>query len=80
MTDVVDLVRRLQEPRFVTIRGSESPVPLRCHVLPPSHFDVAVLERVLGFSIPEDLRDLWTEAGGMRLFEDVTYGQWGTII
>jgi hypothetical protein len=38
------------------------------------------MEQVLDLVLPQSLVDLWDEVGTLRLFEDVTYGQWGLVL
>ena len=56
------------------------PLPLRCQILPTTLWNKKALEDALGVTLPSDLEQLWDQASSLRLFEDVTYGQWGLVI
>ena len=56
------------------------PMPMHCQVLPPQPWDKKALEESFGITLPLALTHLWDKTSGLRLFEDVTYGQWGLIV
>jgi len=65
--------------------GMTQPMPgfpkwqMRHSVGPPS--PPAELEAASdSFALPVDLAHLWAEAGTLRLFEEIRYGQWGLVL
>src|SRR5262245_32550880 len=64
------------------IEPSNMPVSfsLKCTVLPPTHWNKAALEERFSIKLPVDIVRFWNESSGVRLFEDISYGQWGLII
>jgi hypothetical protein len=53
---------------------------MHCQVLPPQAWDKKALEEASGITLPLAIIHLWDKASGLRLFEDVNYGQWGLIL
>ena len=45
-----------------------------------STWDKEALEEEFGISLPLAITNLWNQTSELRLFEDVTYGQWGLIL
>lgn len=78
--DIKRLIDAIQAIGIIDFPDAPLPFPLRCEVLPPAPWDREAIERSLGVTLPPDLDYLWTEASSLRLFEDVTYGQWGLIM
>lgn len=56
------------------------PMPMHCQVLPPQAWDKEPLEESFGITLPLAITHLWNQTSELRLFEDVTYGQWGLIL
>ena len=56
------------------------PMPMHCQVLLPQPWDKKAFEEALGITLPLAIAHLWDKTSGLRLFEDVTYGQWGLIL
>lgn len=56
------------------------PMPMHSQVLPPQHWDKKAFEELLGITLPLTIINLWNKTSGLRLFEDITYGQWGLIL
>jgi hypothetical protein len=55
-------------------------MPMQCQVLPPQPWDKKTLEDSLSITLPLTIINLWNQTSGLRLFEDITYGQWGLIL
>lgn len=55
-------------------------IPMHSKVLPPYPWDKKALEELLGITLPLTIINLWNQTSGLRLFEDITYGQWGLIL
>lgn len=55
-------------------------MPMHSQVLPPQPWDKQELEEVLRITLPGAIAHLWDKTSGLRLFEDITYGQWGLIV
>jgi hypothetical protein len=53
---------------------------MHCQVLPPQPWDKKAFEESLGITLPLALVHLWNTTSEIRLFEDVSYGQWGLIL
>ena len=49
-------------------------------VLPPQPWDKKAFKETLGITLPLPITHLWDKTSGLRLFEDVNYGQWGLIL
>lgn len=65
-------------------RRADQIEPLAVHfatkVEPPSSWSPAAVEAALGLTLPGSIKELWSGAHSIRLFEDVTYGQWGLSV
>ena len=57
----------------------DNPFRLACVIEPPAELS-EVETAWSGGSVPSDLAELWSLAGGGRLFEDIDHGQWGLRI
>ncbi len=55
-------------------------MPMHSQVLPPQPWDKKAFEKLLGITLPLTIINLWNQTSGLRLFEDITYGQWGLIL
>lgn len=66
--------------RAIVHGGKTLEYVLRSAVLPPSPWSRRELEEGLGVLLPDDVVALWGTSSGLRLFEDVTHGQWGLIV
>lgn len=55
-------------------------MPLHCQVLPPQPWDKKALEDSLSITLPSAIINLWNQTSELRLFEDISYGQWGLIL
>ncbi|MBI1928510.1 SMI1/KNR4 family protein [Candidatus Poribacteria bacterium] len=78
---VEQLIDKIQVTQGLNILGPDPPMHLCCKILPRSApWDLSVLEKLRVITLPPDLRELWSQVSSLRLFEDVTYGQWGLII
>jgi hypothetical protein len=56
------------------------PFVCRSYVGPKAKWDRRELELVLKITLPQDMVEFWNITSGIRLYEDVNYGQWGLII
>lgn len=63
----------------VTHRNRPLSVQLRCTIHPPLVWRSKKLEEVLQVKLPVELVKLWNLTSGLRLFEDMTFGQWGLV-
>lgn len=77
---LADLISEIENLAIITPRNVSIPFSLHCKVIPPGPYDKSKLERVLTISVPDELDQLWNITSGLRLFEDVTYGQWGLVL
>src|SRR5574341_2381515 len=84
MRQMVKLLERIRtisgRPLRAKHRGQEVPFVLECEVLPPKAWDPEAIESRLAIRLPGEMRDLWNLSAGLRLFEDMFYGQWGLRI
>lgn len=55
-------------------------IPMPSQVLPPQPWDKKAFEQSLGITLPSAIIHLWDKTSGLRLFEDITHGQWGLIL
>lgn len=64
------------------INLSDTPIPLSlcCQIALPVPWNTKILEETLGVVLPQELKDLWNQTSHLRLFEDITYGQWGLVL
>lgn len=53
---------------------------MHCQVLPAQPWDKKAFEQSIGITLPLVIAHLWNKTSGLRLFEDITYGQWGLIL
>ena len=62
--------------------GEATPLALACQIEDPAAADwrPSEVEGAVGGVLPSDLRELWKLTGGLRLFEDRQYGQWGLVL
>src|SRR2546428_2898200 len=52
----------------------------RCDVKEAVPYDATAIEGAAEGRLPNDLRRLWTLASEIRLWEDISYGQWGCVL
>jgi hypothetical protein len=78
---IYDVIKRARsEPPYAP---PDLPFPdtrLVCKVLDPIAWDRGALERELRLEIPSDLVSLWDACGGMILYEDNKFQQWGLVV
>lgn len=79
-SDGATLVELLQATGAVTHSRASIPYTLHSTLAPAQPYCRETLERALAVKLPDDLCALWTRVSGLRLFEDVRYGQWGLIL
>ncbi len=53
---------------------------MHSQVLPPQPWDKKAFKETLGITLPLSITQIWDKTSGLRLFEDVNYGQWGLIL
>lgn len=79
-SNIANVIRKLSSlspgPRTVSHRG-QRPFPVTFQLEPTEPWDEDEFELALAISLPDDLRALWREVGGARIFVDAEYGQWG---
>jgi hypothetical protein len=78
MLNVIERARR--EPPFSRPGDPFPDSPHVCKVLPPVAWSKSEVERELGIEIPDELAELWNSCGGLSLYEDDTFHQWGLIV
>jgi len=78
--DIKHLVESIRSIGIFESTSTPMPVSFKCTVFPPVRWNKRYLEEHMGVTIPHDLEQLWNETSGLRLFEDITYGQWGLVI
>jgi hypothetical protein len=78
---IVDIIERAhREPPFASPDGLFPDQRYVCKVLDPVEWDRAEVERELGVEIPTDLATLWNACGGLILYGDDTFHQWGLVV
>jgi hypothetical protein len=78
---ILDVIERArQEPAFADPERISSDEQLVCRVLDPTPWDRSALERNLNVEIPDDLAKLWGSCGGLILYEDTEFRQWGLVV
>jgi len=80
IADLVADVQFLSSHPSTLHEGTPMPIVLQCSVLPVDQWSSTVLEQELNVTLPSDLEALWNQVSSLRLFEDVTYGQWGCLL
>jgi len=78
--DIEKLIHAIESIGIVDSPDVSIPMPMHCQVLPPQPWDKKAFEETLGITLPLAIAHLWNKTSGLRLFEDVTYGQWGLIL
>ncbi len=76
MNDIIALARSTSKPDMT------EPLHVRfgTRILERVAWDRSTLESKLNVSVPDELVALWDVASSLRLFEDLTYGQWGLVV
>jgi hypothetical protein len=78
---ILDVVARARnEPPYVDPESISPDSRLVCKVLDPIPWNRQELEHELGIEIPPELATLWDSCGGLILYEDAQYRQWGLIV
>lgn len=78
--DINKLIHTIESIGIIDSPDVSIPMPMHCQMLPPQPWDKKALEESLEVTLPLALVHLWDKTSGLRLFEDVTYGQWGMIL
>jgi hypothetical protein len=78
--DIGKLIHAIESISVVDSPDVSIPMPMHCQVLPPQPWDKKAFEETLGITLPLTIINLWNQTSGLRLFEDITYGQWGLIL
>lgn len=78
--DIDKLIHTIESIGVIDSPDVSIPMPMHCQVLPCHHWDKKALEEALGITLPLAIIQLWDKTSQLRLFEDVTYGQWGLIV
>ena len=78
--DIGKLIHIIESIGVVDSPDVSIPMPMPCQVLPPQHWDKKAFEETLGITLPLAIIHLWNKTSGLRLFEDISYGQWGLIL
>jgi hypothetical protein len=77
--DIDKLIHTIESIGIIDSPDVSIPMPMHCQVLPPQPWDKKALEEAFGITLPLAIIHLWDRTSGLRIFEDVTYGQWGLI-
>lgn len=77
--DIDKLIHTIESIGIVDSPDISISMPMHCQVLPPQPWDKKAFEESLGITLPLAIIHLWDRTSGLRIFEDVTYGQWGLI-
>ncbi len=78
--DIEKLIHAIESLGVVDSPDVSIPMPMHCQVLPPQPWDKKAFEESVGITLPLAIIHLWDKTSGLRLFEDITYGQWGLIL
>jgi len=78
--DIEKLIHAIESLGVVDSPDASIPMPMHCQVLPPQPWDKKAFEESVGITLPLAIIHLWDKTSGLRLFEDITYGQWGLIL
>ena len=78
--DIAKLIHTIKSIGTVDSTDVSIPMPMHSQVLPPQPWDKKILEDSLSITLPLTIINLWNQTSGLRLFEDITYGQWGLIL
>jgi hypothetical protein len=77
----VDVVRAGGLPkRRMAGCGLSKPWVYVCEAAPPVQWDRQSIESALAVRLPRQVIDLWTEAGGVKLYVEKNNGQWGLVV
>jgi hypothetical protein len=77
---IQDVIRRARREPPYSVPGPGDPMILECRVVDGVEWSKGDVEQDLGVRIPEELIMLWNNCGGLRLYEDVSDGQWGLVV
>jgi hypothetical protein len=78
--DIKKLVHAIESLGTVDSTDVSISMPMHSQVLPPQPWDKKAFDKLLGITLPFTIINLWNQTSGLRLFEDITYGQWGLIL
>jgi len=78
--DIEKLIHAIESIGVVDSPDVSIPMAMHCQVLPPQPWDKKAFEESVGITLPLAIIHLWDKTSGLRLFEDITYGQWGLIL
>lgn len=78
--DIDKLIHTIEPIGVVDSLDMSIPMQMHCQVLPPQPWEKKIFEETLEITLPLAIIHLWDKTSGLRLFEDVTYGQWGLIL
>lgn len=73
---ILDEIRRTPErvvPKNALALPDRAPMRLRCEVLPPSSDPIPE-------DAPPELAALWRLCGGVEVWKDIIFGQWGLVV
>jgi len=78
--DIEKLIHTIKSIGTVDSTDVSISMPMECQVLPPQPWEQKILEDSFSITLPLTIINLWNKTSGLRLFEDITYGQWGLIL
>lgn len=78
--NIEKLIHAIESLGIVDSPDVSIPMPMHSQVLPPQPWDKKLLEDSLSITLPLTIINLWNQTSGLRLFEDINYGQWGLIL
>lgn len=73
----INKIKKLKA-EYVEVEGLK--INYRSKVLSPSEWHKEKLQKRLDVRLPDDLVKFWNLTSGIRLYEDITYGQWGLVL
>ena len=78
--DIEKLIHTIESISVVDCPDVSIAMPMHSQVLPPQPWDKKAFKEKLGIVLPLSITNLWDKTSGLRLFEDMNYGQWGLIL
>lgn len=80
--DIYHTIKYIQTLPDEVFENASLPKSWRYHysIIPPVNWSVPTFQKQLGLTLPKDAETLWSLAAGLRLNEEINYGQWGLVI
>ncbi|NEP10649.1 MAG: SMI1/KNR4 family protein [Symploca sp. SIO2C1] len=77
--NIETLIESVQSLGVVNLTELSIPLALTCQTFPAQPWRPDIFKESLKITLPEGLKQLWYQVSELRLFEDLTYGQWGLV-